>query len=184
MSEKIWYTDISNFINYENYILFFPTDYMTMDEKINSVMRFLLYFSLILYFFNQNTRVLYILVLCGLLSYVVSEMKLDNMASTKEKYVDETNNKSKSSRHRRCTKPSKLNPFMNVLMTDYKDNAERPRACDVENQKIKKSMKSKFEQDIYKNVDDVFDGNYSYRQFYTTPSTTIPNEKHLQNGCT
>lgn len=179
MNEKIWYEDVLNFIKLDNYMNFFPRDEMNVDEKINSVMRFMLYFSVILYVFNRSVRIFYILALCGLLSYVLSELKLDGFGakSKRENYMDISSDKNHSRRNHRCTKPSKLNPFMNVLITDYKDNVERPMACDVDSAQVKRSMKKKFEHDLYRNVDDVFDRNYSYRQFYTTPSTTIPNDQ-------
>lgn len=178
MTEKIWYVDVLNFITSENYMKFFPRDEMNTTEKINSVMRFMLYFSVILYVFNKSVRIFYILALCGLLSYVVSEMNLDDLGRTKkEKYMNDSSEKKRLRRNRKCTKPSKLNPFMNVLMTDYKDNVDRPKACDVDSTRVKKSMKTNFEHDLYRNVDDVFDRNYSYRQFYTTPNTTIPNDQ-------
>ena len=177
MTEKIWYADVLKFITPENYMNFFPRDDMSTDEKINSVMRFMLYFSVVLYVFNRSVRIFYILALCGLLSYVVSEMNLDGLGPRREKYINNSSDKRYSRRNRRCTKPSKLNPFMNVLMTDYKDNADRPKACDVDSARVRKSMKTNFEHDLYRNVDDVFDRNYSYRQFYTTPNTTIPNDQ-------
>ena len=171
--EKIWYKDVLNFINIDNYFKFFPKDDMTITEKINSIMRFILYFSLLLYVFNGKTRILYLFVLCGIISYIVYDMNIINGKDMNEKYV----NKSTKLKPNKCTKPNKLNPFMNVLMTEYKDNVDRPKACDVESTTVKKAMKKKFEHDLYRNVDDVFDRNYSYRQFYTTPSTTIPNDQ-------
>ena len=178
MTEKIWYADVLKFITPENYMNFFPRDDMSTEEKINSVMRFMLYFSVVLYVFNRSVRIFYILALCGLLSYVVSEMNLDGLGRTKrEKYINDSLEERRTRRNRRCTKPSKLNPFMNVLMTDYKDNVDRPKACDVDSERVKTSMKTNFEHDLYRNVDDVFDRNYSYRQFYTTPNTTIPNDQ-------
>lgn len=177
MPEKIWYVDVFKFITPDNYMNFFPTDDMSIDEKINSVMRFMLYFSVVMYVFNRSMRIFYILALCGILSYVVSEINLDALDPRQEKYINSSFERRRSRRNQRCTKPSKLNPFMNVLITDYKDNVNRPQACDVDSDRVKKSMKSKFEHDLYRNVDDVFDRNYSYRQFYTTPNTTIPNDQ-------
>ena len=43
--------------------------------------------------------------------------------------------------------------------------------------KIKNKMEKHFYKDLYRGVDEVFDNNYSYRQFYTTPNTTIPNDQ-------
>ena len=66
---------------------------------------------------------------------------------------------------------------MNVLMNDYVHNPKRPEACNVSKPVVEKKIKQYFENDLYMNIDDVFNKNSSYRQFYTTPSTTIPNDQ-------
>ena len=179
MSEKIWYRDLANFITTDNYMNFFPSNDMNMREKINSVMRFMLYFTIILFVINRKNRVFYVLISGAVLSYIVHEIDIDGYTLKRERYMNGHDNTGgdKPASRRRCTKPDKLNPFMNVLMTEYVDNVDRPRACDVDDTKVKKAMKRTFEHDLYRNVDDVFDRNYSYRQFYTTPNTTIPNDQ-------
>lgn len=73
-----------------------------------------------------------------------------------------------------CVKPSKDNPFMNpnILEVSNLDYS----ACDINNKKIQKGINSYFKDPVYKDVIDIYDRKFSERQFYTMPSTTIPND--------
>jgi hypothetical protein len=84
-----------------------------------------------------------------------------------------------------CTKPTIDNPFMNVTMKDYfnidqstKMIIDRPEACDTNDINIKKEMNSAFNNNLFKDVNDIFGKTNSQRQFYTMPSTTIPNDQN------
>jgi hypothetical protein len=81
-----------------------------------------------------------------------------------------------------CTEPTLDNPFMNVTMKDYMNIedgkiVDRPPACDISDENIKKSADEMFNNNLYKNIDDVFGKMNSQRQFFTMPWTTIPNDQ-------
>jgi hypothetical protein len=84
-----------------------------------------------------------------------------------------------------CTRPTIDNPFMNVTMKDYlnidkssKMIVDRPEACDINDQGIQKEMNNAFNNNLFKDVNDIFGKMNSQRQFYTMPSTTIPNAQN------
>ena len=74
-----------------------------------------------------------------------------------------------------CTRPSKNNPFMNVTMNELATNPSRPKACPI-NSKVKHTMKNYFDHNLYRDVDDIFHKKASDRQYYTMPSTEVPND--------
>lgn len=76
-----------------------------------------------------------------------------------------------------CVKPSLDNPFMNVNYVDYLDNPNRNQACDITSPEVKKDANSKFMNNLFRDTSDLFETNNSQRQFYTMPSTTIPNKQ-------
>lgn len=82
-----------------------------------------------------------------------------------------------------CTKPTIDNPFMNVTMKDYMNLdkngqiIDRPPACDTDNTEIKKLIDESFNNNLYKDVSDVFGKINSQRQFVTMPYTQIPNKQ-------
>ena len=83
----------------------------------------------------------------------------------------------------KCTKPTIDNPFMNVTMKDYmnfdKDGSvvNRPPACDPNDPEIKKLLDESFNNNLYRDVGDVFGKMNSQRNYFTMPSTTIPNKQ-------
>ena len=82
-----------------------------------------------------------------------------------------------------CTKPTIDNPFMNVTMKDYMNLdkngrvIDRPPACDPNDPEIKKLIDESFNNNLYKDVSDVFGKINSQRQFVTMPYTQIPNKQ-------
>ena len=82
-------------------------------------------------------------------------------------------------------KPTVNNPFMNFNIIT--DNPNRPGASDVSNEGIKKEANDKFKmssnmssnenQKLFRSTFDLYDRNNSQRQFYTMPSTTLPNDQ-------
>jgi hypothetical protein len=76
-----------------------------------------------------------------------------------------------------CIKPNKENPFMNPNIIDYDNLNNNIKSCDIDNNKIQKSINNYFKLPVYKDVIDIYDKNFSERQFYTMPATTIPNDQ-------
>lgn len=77
-----------------------------------------------------------------------------------------------------CRKPDKNNPFMNPILTDY-DNEFPPQACNADDDEIKELIEENFNQNMYMDIDDMFNIKNSQRQFYTISVPAIPND---QNG--
>jgi hypothetical protein len=78
---------------------------------------------------------------------------------------------------RPCTMPSRNNPMANILVSDYRDNAQRPPGCDINNKNVKKMAETYFEENLYRDVDDVWKRKTSSRNYYQTPIQTIPNDQ-------
>ncbi len=171
-SEKIWYKDIKHFITPENYDKFIPTKDMSFVEQMNALLRMGLYFSLIVFLIKHNTSIFFIPLVVAIFTFFFNEVrKTDKFLSNGDTSL--MKNKRDGSV---CTGPTKQNPFMNVLMTEYNNNPARPKACDLVDESVKSKAKTHFEYNLYRDVDDIYHKNASDRQFYTTPSSTIPND--------
>lgn len=152
---------------------FYPDDKMTYEEKLNSFMRFSIYFSIVVFLLNKNYKVFYAIFFSGIVTLILYQYKNDILEQSRgeiESYRNHT-------RSEECTHPQENNPFMNVLISEYEEDPDRKEACDVDNNKVQDKMKDLFYNDIFRSVDEVYDNNYSYRQFYTTPNTMIPNDQ-------
>lgn len=177
--DKFWYDDIKILFNTQRLTEFFPNKNMNMDEKLNAIARFSIYLGLVLYVYNLNLMSLYV-PFAGLIITIVlhkkkqSENFMQHIEDDYESKLEDEKNRVEND----CIVPTKNNPFMNLKYTDYQDDVERPKACDVEDEGTKKKMEDNFMNNLYRDVSDVFGRNNASRQFYTTPSTTIPNKQN------
>ena len=75
------------------------------------------------------------------------------------------------------TPPTARNPFMNVLLDEIKYNPTRPPAEDSSNPANQVILNDFFRIQWFSDPTDVFGKTQSQRQFYTMPSTSVPNDQ-------
>jgi hypothetical protein len=75
------------------------------------------------------------------------------------------------------TRPTARNPFMNVLLDEIKYNPTRPSAESVVDPNNAIQLDQFFRVQWNSDPTDVFGRSQSQRQWYTTPSTSIPNDQ-------
>ena len=90
-----------------------------------------------------------------------------------DKYLNENN--LDIINNKKCVKPTQSNPFMNPNVLNENNNMFS--ACSIENSKINKKMDDYFNENVFRETDDLYNKSLLPRQFYTVPSTTIPNER-------
>jgi len=172
MSEKIWYDDLLVFITKDNFYQILPLKEMSLEEKLNSLLRFFLYLSIILALIQKSSKYIFIILIAAIMSIVIYqfEQRDRTYAETflKERDLEIVDN-------RLCTRTTIDNPFMNTSIVDIKYNANRPSACDLD--KIKDRVETNFKERVFKDVNDIWGKSYGAREFYTMPSTTIPNDQ-------
>lgn len=160
-----WTENIKVLFEENNYLKFFPTMKMDTVQKLNATMRLSIYLGIALVMVKNDYRYFYIPIIIGLLTFGVYKFKLENV----EKFFDSYNKEEEE-----CVKPTVNNPFMNAnLITD---DRKRAPACKP-TVKVAKEIEDKFNTNLYRNVSDVFGKQNGQRQFYTMPSTTIPNNQ-------
>jgi hypothetical protein len=205
-NDEIWYKDIKVLFRYERLIEFFPVSEQTLEERINSIMRLSIYMSISLSLYHKKGKYMWLAIFMGIFTYIVHsrrpikaeiKMQTKNPALFNNSYlassnaVPEQNNSvggigesvNEEVTSSNCTGPTIDNPFMNVTMKDYMNLDEngtildRQPACDSNDPDIKKQVDDYFKNNLYMDIDDVFGKMNSQRQFYTNPSTTIPNNQ-------
>jgi len=73
-------------------------------------------------------------------------------------------------------KPKNENPFMNPYITDY--NVEDvPIPSNSDDDDINEEIQRTFNKNLYRDIEDTWEFENSQRQFYTIPSTSIPNQQ-------
>jgi len=170
MNDIFWFKDAKILFNKDKLTHFVPTKTMTYNETLNAYTRLSIYLGVLLYMYSGKYHYLYIIII-GLISTYLIYKKKENI---NEMFIEE------SKYPVNYVLPTKNNPFMNPLMTDYIDNPTR-KAYSAKfrppNKEIDKRIKDTFNINLYKDLSDVFEKENSQRQYYTVPSTTIPNNQ-------
>jgi hypothetical protein len=167
--EVFWLKDPANLFSRDTALRFVPTDTMTVPEALNAVVRFTVYFSLLLTLLTTDANyLLFIPVVMAGTAIVVQLFPTTQVL--KETFAN---------KGAKVATPTSNNPFMNVLFTDYVDNPNRPSAPpDVTAPAVKESIEEAFAQtsDLFMDTSDKFTLAQSARQWATQASTTIPND--------
>jgi hypothetical protein len=66
---------------------------------------------------------------------------------------------------------------MNPSIIDYTNNNNNIKSCPIDKDTINDNINNYFQQNVYKDINDIYEREFSARQFYTMPSTTIPNDR-------
>jgi hypothetical protein len=189
LGDPFWADDLSVIYNSDRWIDFFPTSSMTINEKMNALVRLALYMSVILIVYHGKFNYINVFILALMLTYLViknqspeSQQEQDILVEKLTNGIDTNDFRSyREAKLRHDNKeevsPSKGNPFGNVTFADYLDNPDRGPAMDITDPLVKKKIDVLFNENLYTNVSDVFGKVNSQRQFYTMPSTEIPNDR-------
>ena len=153
-TEDLWYNNPKILI--ENFLDFVPNKNLNKNQKINSMVRFAIYYAVLLILFNQDTKWLSISVIIILLSLFLA--KSEEFASIK-------------SSSEFCTIPTKENPFMNFNINNPTDKP----ACKYDD--IKENIRKEFRTNIPNDPNDIWGKFISDRNFYIMPNTEIVNKQ-------
>jgi len=164
---------------YGNSIIeFFPTIDMSLIEKLNAIFRLSIYLSVLLYLFTGNYLYFYIMIIVGIFTIFIFYNQRDNIELYFNSIPNSNDNVSVSRIVEKVTdvEPTTENPFMNInLITDNKEKPAAPSSWN--DTPVQKEIDDKFNFNLYRDVGDLYGKSNSQRQYYTMPSTTIPNEQ-------
>jgi len=162
-------------MRYHQIGLFFPSSEMTLDQQLNCVMRFAIYFAIALLIVRGNINAAYIAIAAALITFWIYESETRSKQSKDELF--DTLNIADTGKQKHAYKPTRENPFMNVMVTDYTSFPNRPPAGNWNDPDVKGQVRNNFEAGLARGTDDMFNKLASDRQYYTMPSTTIPNNQ-------
>lgn len=171
----IWYENLWFFLDYKRLGCFFPSTDMKLDEQLNCIMRFTLYFVITLLLLTRNINYVYMLVFVAFVTFLIYSSDKTDVVVQKELF--DKLNIAKDKRQKHMYKPSDDNPFMNVMIGDYKTFPNRPAAGTWNDKSVREKVNTKFERGLARTKNDLYKKNASDRQYYTMPSTTIPNNQ-------
>ena len=169
---ELWYNNPKVLL--KNLDEFFPDKDLNYNNKINSLVRFSIYYSILIILLDYNINYLYISLLLIIISYYFGNYYY--ISQENENFEKENNNFIKSKSNKECKRPTENNPFMNYTLGELIDNSNESReACKYD--EIKDEMRQNFRKDLYTDTSDLWGKYISDRNFYTMPNTDIINKQ-------
>ena len=175
--DRIWYQDPMGFVQIDKLQEFVPSSYMTFAQKLNAMMRFAIYFTILLLVTQNNAKVIYIAVFVAIFTLALYHFYEREKDEFKEKHKAFNLHYDKVKKEA-CVMPTKNNPFANILVSDYALNPSRKPGCNITKPAVKKKAEEMFGHNLYSDVDDIWSRNTSSRNFYQTPIQSIPNKQN------
>lgn len=173
MSQQVWFKDPSILFLPDTWSQFVPTPSMSTAESLNAVVRFSVYFSVILFIATGVS--FYLVAIPAVMVASVILFTLFPNGKTLEAFF------AKAANHvtKKYTMPTAENPFMNPLLTEIQDDPNRPDAAPITRSDVKVGMYKAFQQtsDLYMDTTDLFDQAKAMITFKTLQSATIPNDQ-------
>lgn len=171
MSEPLWINDPAILFSPSTWQKFVPTKDMDVSAALNSVVRFTVYFSILLYATSGKSSYLFSIPVVLITTIVFSKLFPTTRALVETfKVPTLTTN---------YTMPTQENPFMNPLLTDIMDDPNRPDAAPITKNSVKREIEKAFQQtsELQMDTTDRFDQAQAMRNFATLQNGTIPSDQ-------
>jgi len=176
VSESFWFNEPSILFHYPYIQKLVPNSNDSLSGKLNALSRLiiLISFATIIIFPEKKVKLL-ITLFITLGSIVIFERnnkiveKFQTKVNTQPKAIVENNPIR--------TQSTKSNPLMNVLTPEIKYNPKRGPAVSSKTtqQEIKNNIKSHFNSNLFRDLNDEIDFENFQRKFNVMPNTCIPN---------
>ena len=170
MAEPIWYQNPRVLVT--GWRGFFPSRDMSPTERVNSFVRLFLYVSIALSLYSRKPMYL----VAGLAASSVVSLAYSSSSAAASNgdaaYGGEPvgqRPRSVAAGPQRCTRPTKENPFANMMLSDLADDPDRPGACAYDD--VKDEIRDYFNDGLPRNITDVYGKENSQRQYMTMPVT-------------
>ena len=175
--EQLWTKNPSVLFMPGSFQRFVPTKDMDIPTSLNAIVRFTIYFSILLYAGTSKKEYLW-----SIPFVLLSTMIFAYLFPTQRELVETftlLNSAPSLIPEKVYTMPTPDNPFMNPLLTEIQDNPNRPDAAPITSKQTKKEIVEAFVEtsDMYMDTSDRFDQAQAMRTFHTLQSGTIPSDQ-------
>jgi len=166
-----WTSDITKLIKPD---LTFNNN-LTDEEKINTLMRLILFLGIIFALLTNKTNILLFVIIILLLSILLYNYK-NEIEKITENFFNKNNLKIIDNKI--CIGPTNNNPLMNKNIYDNKTLYKNYEACSNNNKQVSDNinciLNNSMSNDVYENI---YGKNNLHLIFYTMPDTKLPNNQ-------
>lgn len=182
--DPFWLNDLTILFENDRFLEFWISQDMHDIEKLNSIMRFAIYLSLILVIYNSDFKYLLLALFVALVTLFIYKFGLKKFQCP-EFFEDVTDEKITTHDKQKFKTPTLNNPFMNSSVYDiqdpynkraipYPDNSEKSLA-------VKKEIDDKFSYNLYEDYADVYKTGGSRQRFYTMPAEFTAHDRQRES---
>ena len=140
MSNKFWLNDPTILLKKDEMFNFLPKNIMSFSEKLNAISRTIIILTTLGYLFTKSFNILVSGIVTLIVIVILFKSKNKKLLLGKEGY-DNIQAENFAKLAKTLTSPTDKNPYMNFMLTDYKDKPEKKAALPLFNPKV--SIKSK-----------------------------------------
>ena len=177
-----WFKDPSILFERESLFEFFPSKRFDFNRKLNSIVRLSIIYSLIMIICKKGKQYYLLPPVIMAITWVLWSRQSDSKTTEiiEESMSNQLDDLVKlNDLSTDCRIPTKENPFMNPTIDEFSnDKYPNPKSCpSYNNVGVQNRIEEIFNEDLYRDVQDVFSKNNSQRQFYTVPGNRIPHDQ-------
>ena len=177
MSDVFWLNNPLVLLKSSQIIEIWPTKNLSLERKLNALTRLIILLTILGYFYTRKLELVVISIITLLVIVIFYRIKTKQEKNNKEGFELSQSNFF-NLKGNQFTQPTKRNPLMNVLLTQIKDDPKRPEAAPAYEPSIEKEINSSIaDPRLFLDLGDSISFGQSMRNFYATPSTTIPNDQ-------
>ena len=184
MTTPFWLSDPNILFKHDKITEIWPVKRMSFTEKLNAITRLIIVLTIVGMCFENRlhigiTGIITILCIAMLYHFKKNDTKKEGLVNRKPPEYSGPR-----------TAPTVENPVMNVLLTERKDNPDRPPAEKSFEPEVEEKINNDTQKFIAKNfgdpeiteklfqdLGDKFTFDRSMRQWYSTPNTQIPSDQ-------
>jgi len=180
-----FWLDNPNVLLNKNYITeLWPSNDFDLERKLNSITRLIIILTILGYFLTKSQYIPVSAIVSIIILVIIYKTK--SKSQQKEAFIGTFTKRDAAVKgiskilEKEFTLPTKKNPMMNVLMTDFKENVDRKPAAPAYNDTVREDINEKIkgvDKKLFKNLGDNLSFQHSMRNFYAMPNTQIPNNQ-------
>ena len=183
---SFWLENPNTLLNKNHITEIWPNSDFDLARKLNAITRLIIILTILGYFFTKSPYIpvsaFVSIVILVIIYKTKSKSKMEEfVGSFKKREHPHAVKDLDNILQKEFTMPTKKNPAMNVLMTEYTENPNRKPAAPAYNEVVEEEINEKAQRDIdkklFKNLGDNLSFENSMRNFYAMPNTKIPNNQ-------
>jgi hypothetical protein len=165
-----WFSDPSILFRSDTWYAFVPTAGMNVDSALNSMVRFTVYLSILLFLCSMEVKYFVYVPVVMAITVALHEVYPDAAKRMTEPFRMGTAVSGYTGTD--VTLPTQDNPFMNPTLVDINENPKKPPAADPTDMKVRDQVNQQFAQtsNVYLDTTDIFQLMTAQRNFYTVPT--------------